>query len=241
MILERISGSPYSRILRNWQRETGVLIGGGPSLTYDQIERVARAHAAGRCRVIAVNDAYLWAPWADLLYAADSSWWEEHRVGVAKPKLGLTADQVRRRYEMFGGERCSIMYSGSAIKDPTVHIMLNSDIDRHGCIISLDPTRLATGRHSAYQAVNAFILAGVKLILLLGIDGRPAPDGQTHWSGGHSRPTPDSAYEGYRKAWSAGERSIAAAGVTVLNCSPGTFIDSFPKVPLAEALAEVTA
>jgi hypothetical protein len=62
-----------------------VCIATGPSLTAEQIDYVHQARIADRCRVIAINEAGLGiyhplsAPWADVLYAADSSWWRHYQ------------------------------------------------------------------------------------------------------------------------------------------------------------------
>lgn len=237
MILRRLGGSRFSEVLPAWNGCAVVIIGGGPSLALEQVALVKQAHDDGRVRCIAVNDAYLWAPWADVNYFADASWWVQHNAGVAKPALGLTAHQVRERFAAFRGEKCSIQSQAPNIADDAVHILRNKTHPLHSNGLSLDPTMIVTGRHGGYQACNLAILAGAKTIILLGMDGREAKDGKTHFHGGHRDPTPQDAYSWYRKAWSEGEAEMKAAGVKVLNATPGTAIDTFPKVALADALA----
>ena len=236
MILRRIEGSRFSEILPGWAGETVVIIGGGPSLTGKQVETARQARQEGRCRVVAVNDSYLWAGWADLLYAADSHWWRDHSAGVAKTAIGLTAEQVRERFHAFAGARCSIQNSGANVTDERVHIVQNLTFPKHGNALSTDPRFLATGRNSAYQSLNLAILAGALTVILLGVDGRPAKDGRTHWSGGHPRPTPELAYGEYRRAWSEAAPAIRAAGVSVINASPGSAVECFSMMPLEDAL-----
>jgi hypothetical protein len=48
-----------------------VCLGGGPSLTQAQVDA-----CRGRAHVIAINDAFRLAPWADVLYACDWQWWK---------------------------------------------------------------------------------------------------------------------------------------------------------------------
>lgn len=228
----------FSEVVPAWKGEACALLGGGPSLTMAQVELVKAAYESGRIRCGAVNDAYLWADFADVSYFADSHWWLDHARGIAKPALGLTAEQVRVRFASFRGQKCSIQTSGANITDPAVHIVRNKHFPNMGSGLSLDPRYIVTGWNSAHQLTNVLILAGIGTIILLGIDGRPATDGRTHWSGGHRRPTPDAAYEQYRRGWSAAEREIAAAGVRVINASPGSGIDSFEKMPLEDALID---
>ena len=50
---------------------TWVVLATGPSLSTEDVARVK-----GRCRVAAVSNAYLLAPWADILVSNDRKWWE---------------------------------------------------------------------------------------------------------------------------------------------------------------------
>jgi hypothetical protein len=230
MILSRIEGSRFSEVAPLWKGEAVVILGGGPSLTPEQVALVRHVRdASGTLRVIAVNDAYLLAPWADVQYAADAHWHRWHSQGIERP--GLTAAEVAERWAGFAGQKCSID-SGDAIADPAVHILKIAG--QMG--LSLDPRALMTGRNSGFQALNLAVLAGATRVILLGFDGKPSDDGRGHWFGEHPYPTRAAAYPLYRQAMSAAENSLIAAGVTVLNCSPGSVIDSFPKTLLEEAL-----
>jgi len=222
VILHRNQRDRFSKVWPAWAGETAILLGGGPSLTLEQVETVRQACQAARCRVITINDSYLLAPWADVLYAADPRWWGWHKD--------------RQELAAFEGERCSIQCDGEMVAEP-VHVLRNRDYPNHGSGLSLDPGALVTGRNGGFQALNLAILAGARTVILLGFDGRPSAAGRTHWHGGHKTPTPAAAYEEYRRAFSAGENAICAGGVRVLNCSPGSAIDSFAKVNLGEVLA----
>ncbi len=236
MILRRLDADRFSEVLPAWAGQVVVILGGGPSLTVDQVERVAGAHAAGLARVIAVNDTYLLAPWADVQYAADGNWHRWQTAGAAKPLLGMNADHVRDRWAQFAGQKCSIESSGTVHIADSVHLLRNAHGAVHGFGLSLDPRALVTGRNSGFQALNLAILAGAEKVILLGFDGKPGADGRTHWFGDHPQPTPAAAYPLYRQAMSAAEVDIKAAGVTVLNCSIGSAIDAFPKMTLEESL-----
>lgn len=240
MILERIAGELRSRIRPLWSAYPVVVLGGGPSLTSDQIELVHIARKADAVRVIAVNDSYLAAPWADVLYFADAKWVAWHTHGVAKPKLGLTATDVRERWATFAGLKCGIETAEPHLP-VQVHVLRVSPwTPTRG--LSVDPGALATGRqdgymgHSGFQALNMAVLAGAKTIILLGFDGRPGPDGRTHFHGEHQAPTPADVWDHIRRSFSCAERELKAAGVRVLNCSPGTSIDTFEKASLVDVL-----
>ena len=217
-VLRREAEGAFSQVALEWREAIAVLIGGGPSLTPQQVELVSARRAL---RVIAVNDAYRLAPFADICYFADSEWWGWHKD--------------RPDFQAFAGQKCSISDSGGNIKDPAVHILRNANGRGHSFGLSLDPKQIVTGSNSGYQALNIAVLAGAKTILLLGFDARE-PTGKTHWFGDHPKREPIAAYAEYRKAFSAGERAILAAGVKVVNCSPDSAIDSFPKMDLEDAL-----
>jgi hypothetical protein len=236
-ILQRLPDSRFSEVLPEWKDRTVILIGAGPSLTPEQVDIVKAAHEAGTVQCIAINDAYLWAPFADVLYFADWQYWLWHETGTPKPKLGLAAEQVKDKFAAFAGQKCSILYSQLNITDDKVHILQNRDgLDRHGDGLSLVPTQLATGRHSGYQALGVAALAGSKKIILVGFDGRPGKNGEPNFSGGHVRPTNPAIYEYMRKAFAAGEHEIREAGIKVLNANLDSSIECFPKVPLSEAI-----
>lgn len=48
----------------------------------------------GRCRVAAVSDSILLAPWADVLVSADRAWWDFHgeKLDFAGPRYGVMPD-----------------------------------------------------------------------------------------------------------------------------------------------------
>lgn len=236
MILRRIEGSRFSEVQPLWAGLTAVVIGCGPSLTKEQVALVGELRAAGEVRAVVVNDAYLLASWADVQYAADSHWHQWHQEGIAKPALKLSAEQVKERWASFAGQKCTIQNSGANVTDEAVHMLRNRSFPSHSMGLSLDPTALVTGRNSGFQAMNLAVLAGAKQIVLLGFDGAPAKDGREHFHGGHPRPTPVAAYPLYRQAMSAAENALAEAGVEVVNCSPGSAIDSFPKKALEDVL-----
>lgn len=237
MILRRLLHSRYSEVLRGWEGATAVLIGGGPSLTLEQVGLVQHACEENGARCIAVNDAYLWTPFADICYFADSHWWKWHTEGIDKSLIGFNATQVRIRFAEFRGQKCSIQSSGGNITDDAVHMLRNRDFPQHGEGLSLDPQSLVTGRNGGFQALNLAVLAGAARIILLGYDGKPNHNGLAHWHGDHPRPSPAAGYPLYRQSFSFVTGTLRTMGVRVVNCSPNSAIDAFPRMALAEALA----
>ncbi|HSW83550.1 MAG TPA: hypothetical protein VLH12_08750 [Usitatibacter sp.] len=238
MILDRIAGERFSMVRPLWSGHPVVILGGGPSLTAEQFALVKAARAANAVRVIAINDSFLPAPWADVCYAADAKWFRWMQTGIAKPALGLGAAAVRERWAAFPGEKCGIEAAGHLPDD--VHVLRVSHLTG---ALSRDAGALSTGRqdgyagHSGFQALNLATLAGATTILLLGYDGGPNAHGQTHFHGDHAIPTPADVWPFIARSFSCIENELKAAGVLVINCSPVSAIGSFEKVALADALA----
>lgn len=240
--LRRLPDQRYSEVLPVWGGGVVVIIGGGPSVTPEQIAVVERALKEGRIAgVVAVNDSYLIAPFADICYFADSHWWKWHHEGVEKNVFGvlLSAAEVRERFAAFAGQKCSIQDSGGNITDDAVHIIQNLTFPQYSNLLSDDPQKLSTGRNSGFQAMNLVMLAGAKIIPLLGFDAQAALDGKKHWHGDHPPRIGASGanqYEYFRRAFSDAETEISRRGVVVYNCSPHSAINSFPKRSIEEVL-----
>ncbi|MFA6204493.1 MAG: hypothetical protein WC710_15045 [Gallionella sp.] len=123
------------------------------------------------------------------------------------------------------------------VEDGNVHLLRNKNFPQNGTGLSLDPEYLVTGHNSGYQAINLAVLSGAKKIILLGYDAHdPKPNEVTHWFGNHPRREPQAVFALYRQACKSGAAAIKAAGVRVINCSPGSAIDAFERLELDQAL-----
>lgn len=183
-------------------------IGGGPSLTKDQVDYVR-----GKAFVIAINDAYRLAPWAEVLYACDLKWWDWHY----------------KETEGFKGVRIT---QDPAAKDKYPDLEYIRGAAKDG--ISLDPSVIHTGRNSGYQAVNLAVLLGAKKIILLGYDHR-FPKNQAHWFGDH----PDgvrSWYIRWMPGWKIAAKQLERLDIEVINCTPGSALRVFKCRALKDAL-----
>lgn len=57
---------------------TCVVLATGESLSPEQVAHVRSVHDQGRCKTIAVSNAYQLAPWADAMVSNDMKWWTQH-------------------------------------------------------------------------------------------------------------------------------------------------------------------
>lgn len=60
---------------------TWVCLATGPSMSQAVADSVR-----GKCKVIAVSDAYKLAPWADVMVSSDLKWWKHHQPYFSGPK-----------------------------------------------------------------------------------------------------------------------------------------------------------
>jgi hypothetical protein len=196
---------------RLWPGETFVILGGGPSLTREDV-----AYCRGKARVIAINNGYQVAPWADVLFAADAKWWDWH--------AGVTD---------FAGLRYSVT---SPPAQYGVTVLKRSS----GPGLDLQPFSLRRGQNSGYMAINLAVHLGASRILLLGYDMQRGPKGEEHWHGDH----PDkskSSYSQFIARFESLAPAVLAVNVRVINCSPRTALPWFPRQPLREALPETAS
>lgn len=185
--------------LLSWTQSTAVLVASGPSLTAADVE-----HCRGRAKVLAINDNYRLAPWADALYACDLLWWIEHK-GVPS----FTGPKYTHSYEAardFGLER----FDGRPLPG-----------------LSRVPGLIHLGGNGGYQAMNIVAQFGVAKILLLGFDMGDT-GGRAHWFGDH----PESCRKGRAHAtWIAAFESavpdLQDMGIEVVNCSRATRLTCF--------------
>lgn len=187
-------------------------------MTRDQADAVR-----GRCRVIAVNNQAIdtecdgrtepaFAPWADVLYAADSKWWHANKA----------------RALAFAGIKVTIRAS----IDPQIHFLEQS----HERIFDDRPTHLATGGNSGYQAVHLAVHFGAARIVLLGFDMQ-ATGNRRHWFGNHPKHLNTiQNFAAWVKAFDRLAPVLAGRGVDVVNCTPGSALQCFRTDRLAAVL-----
>lgn len=197
-----------------WRGETVVCVAGGPSLTQEQVD-----FCRGKARMIAVNDAYLMAPWADIHYFCDGRWFRWHRD---RPEFkAVTSLQVTLDTKV-------------AEDNPAIRYVHNTSGPKKG--LCLKPGHINNGRNSGYQVVNLAVQLGVSRIVLIGYDMR-AVDGKTHWFGEHPTKTKPTIFQStFAPMFESLVKPLADAGVDVVNATPGSGLKCFPQARLNEVL-----
>lgn len=204
---------------RLWPNSTVVCIATGPSLTPEDVNFVR-----GKARIIAINDSYRLAPFADILYACDVRWW--------KWQFEDNAAAIRS----FAGPKFCMQPPPSRRKDlkPEWGLSVLRNAGETG--LELDPAAgLKTGGNSGYQAINLAVQLGAARILLLGYDMSLGRGGKAHWFGSHPQGGPPKLTK-FRLNFPTIAPPLKEAGVEVLNCSRRSALTCFPKVALDRAL-----
>ncbi|MGE3932362.1 MAG: hypothetical protein AB7F67_03880 [Rhodospirillaceae bacterium] len=216
-----------------WAGDTVLILGGGPSLA-DLAPRLdkgplnplpswegAGGGGASRVRVLAINDAFLLAPWADALYFCDLRWWH----GVQnRPHL-------KRPFDAFPGLVVTLDNLQLRDRDPRIRCLANMGWDEKAGHTGLfdRPWGVFHGRNSGYQAIHLAVHAGARRILLAGYDMRPAPDGRANWHRNHETPANPGAYDAVMlPSFPFLAAACAARGVEVINVTPGSALTAFP-------------
>lgn len=158
--------------------------------------------------IVVVNNAFQLAPWASILYAADEAWWN-HTPGALKFE-GTKASCTKVAGVNWIGRAGKVGYSDKA-------------------------DELHTFGNSGAQAIQIAAKAGAARILLLGFDMAGG-----HWHPEHAAPlrtTHGDDYALWRQEMPALAAALADRGIDVVNCSPGSALDCWPKTTLEDALA----
>lgn len=183
---------------------TAVILACGPSLKQHEVD-----YCKGKATVYAVNNAYSVAIWADYLYACDYDWWKYYKPEFAGQKW----TQDEKAAKEFG---------------------LNYIRGKPNKAFSLEPSHIATGGNSGFQALNLAVLHGHKRILLLGFDYKNTGK---HFFGAHPgslNKHPDMRLWVDRMNKAA--PIIKSAGVEVINCNHQSAIHCFKFEKLADCL-----
>lgn len=195
-----------------WPGHEVAILASGSSLNQAQCDAVRRWQGDKR-HVIVINTTFRMYPTADVLYACDWTWWKVHRAEVEKDFRGQLWTQDKKALEIVG-----------------MHFVESSPNPGLG----KRPGVIHQGQNSGYQALNLAYQAGVKRMALLGFDMH----GQ-HWHGDHPSGLPNPKphlFAAWVKNFDRLATDLAAEGVDVVNCSPGTALECFKKATIEDAL-----
>lgn len=194
----------------DWAGQTVYCLASGPSLTVADCALVQRAG----CRTVVANSTFRAAPWADVVYAFDSTWWT-----ARNDKTG--EEYWREVQRVFAGRKLSS----------------SQVVSRYGVETTYGSRWFRDFHNSGGNSISLAVSAGAARVVLLGFDCQFAPDGRRHWHPDH--PKGKSNCLSIPK-WPAMFAKVAAyakaRGVEVVNASRATALTCFPRAELEDVL-----
>lgn len=199
----------------DWSGETAAIIASGPSAKNANISLLK-----GMTRVIAIKKSVELAPFADVVYGCDAPWWRSVQGLPKFQGLKLAYDRG-----VCGSQYGIRMVE---IEDPT-----SNDL-KFGVT-----GNVGAGGNSGFQALNLAIQFGATRIILIGFDLRG--DSGEHWYGRNNwamanNPV-DSVYKRWVTAFTSAAPVLSARGIRVINASPISALQCFPKMSIEDALS----
>lgn len=158
---------------------------------------------------------------------------------AAVEKTGVPAIAVNTSWKM--ARFADIIYAGDLAWWKEYGGEIDVPADRWTCssqaarLYGLKVHKAGGEYNSGLRAVQLAIHLGAEKVLLLGYDA--SVKAGSHWHGAHLRTkNPDETRcEKWRRQFS----KLDTKGAEVINCTPGSAIECFPKMPLSEALSRV--
>jgi hypothetical protein len=200
-----------------WRGEQCFVLASGPSLTQEVCDKIK-----GR-KAIVINLSFRLAPWAPVWFFTDSSIYERYRDDVAAwpgeiVSMSRTAKrEIPDKVKRVQGEG-----------DPSFPVR---DFPRLGSPV------IRQGRSSGHTAVSLAVALGAKQIVLLGFDMRLV-EGREHHHQEYAGPRDQDIYaREFVPGFDGWNAAALAAGVEILNATPGSAVTEFPFRDLDEILA----
>lgn len=216
------------KVPRDWEGQTAIILAGGPSL------KGFRLSPELKVRTITINDSWRLLPYASVHFFTDTNWWYNT---IQKDSFSVHSDPFERvRFH-------DLIYKGFWISSdehfsdhPQVRYLKRTG--QRG--LDINPECLRHGSNSGYAAINLAANYGAKRIILLGYDMKVSGH-HTHWHDGHPGQTAASFADTIQKSFLPHFESLVEPlkdiGVEVINCTPDSALEIFPKMTLDEALA----
>lgn len=165
---------------------------------------------------MAVNNAVQLAHWADALYACDGDWWKQYNPAGYR---GLRISQ------------------DGHVPNPEWGLHLVTLVRNCDQLLFNKFGELGWGGNGGFHALNLALQFGARRIILVGYDMRV--DLGVHFHGKHPKGMNNPAavnVRRWRQILDAQAPLLAGLGVEVLNASPVSALEAYPKVDFAAAV-----
>lgn len=200
---------------RIFEGQEVVIAAGGPSLSGFDFDRLA-----GR-NVIAINRAHEFIPGAQVLWWTDADYWRRAEASLMAHSAPYKAtSHIAYRTAETPATAAVYRLTGPLGFDP-------------------DPRYLRHGNNSTYAAMHLAVHMGARRLILLGVDMRYGPAGESHFHGGHGVPHMESTLrETMLPMFASLAEPLAERGIEVLNANPNSAVTVWPRCTIEEALRD---
>ena len=215
--------NPAASILADgaWANQVCFIIGGGPSLTGFDFERLR-----GKGKIIVINKGFVSVPFADILFFMD------HASFYMSLRRGLYGPETIEAWNSFPGLKVFLNLRGRKVEDA----YSIKSLGRKGLSMSLQ-RGLFHGNNSGYGAIGLALCLGANPIYLLGYDCK-FKDGKSHWHGGYHYRQPEYTFRSFKDDLdSLGKLIKSKTAIKVINLNPDSALTSFPKLDVEKVLA----
>lgn len=195
--------------------EWAVLVATGPTLTDDDARLVDKYRR--HVWLLGCNDAYRMFPDLNVLYACDPQWWNYHGEACRRlPAQKWTQDE------------------GAATAHKLNHIPGEYEVN-----LSTNADKIHFGNNSGYQLINLAYLMGIRHMMLIGYTMRvtlATGEKKQHFFGPH--PAAMRNIGDYTQFVSQ-FNTIKVKDLEIINCTPESAVNCFPKETLEAVLERV--
>jgi hypothetical protein len=210
---------PFTRVTEPWWDDKPVvLVGGGPSLKGVNLRKLR-----GRAHVVAVKGCMFDLPWADCGFILDLPRireWQGRMHDLEMPIYLVVPDEL-------------------PYQTPDIPTGIWMRRDPNNNTFSSDPFRIATGGSSGFGAMNLAYLKRARRIILLGYDYTFSAKADMHHNECHyvnKRRQRKRYWQNWARNFEAARRYCDKSNIEVINGSPESVIDVFPKCTPEEAM-----
>lgn len=209
--------NPLHQVLQDgaWAGQPCFIIGGGPSLVGFDFERLR-----GKGRVIAINRAFEFIPFADILFFMD---WKFYKRCHDLP-------EVYAKWQSFGGHRAFLNLMGRKLDD----VYSIRSLGRNGVSGSLGKG-LYHGNNSGVGALNLALCLRARPIYLLGYDMRHE-GGRSHFHGGYGPRSNEHTVRNFVREFERMAPRLGGRVREVINLNPRSGLKMFPFGNVDEVL-----
>ena len=210
--------NPASAVLLDgaWHDETCFLIAGGPSLHGFDFERLR-----GRGRVIAINRAMEFVPWADVAFFMDNKFYKR-----------MHEPRYRAAWDGFEGKRVFLDLIGRPYDD-CYHVR---SLGRAGLSSSV-ASGLYHGNNSGVGALNLALCMKASPIYLLGYDCRHM-NGRAHFHDGYGPRSNENVVRGFARDFERQARFVRRLNARIVNLNPASLLRAYPFSTIDEVLKD---